>query len=166
MKMEVAEKEQPKASEAASGKPMSDLLLGWFKGNESAHDFVLCLWNAAQEWDDVEDEGNLKNINALLSWLMVGKEYHPYFQRHGQLLRPTLLTMYLQWRAANVLDHGSQSDVVKAYMLRAGIYSVFHVIAWIEGGDDWAAECGPEIYRSYGESPEELWKEFNACPIQ
>lgn len=140
---------------------LNDHFAVWFKGDNEACTFAAQLWTAAQEWDDLHDEGSCENHNALLSWLAFGKEYTPYFARHAQILRPVFLTVYLQWRAANVLERGDEGDVAKAYMLRAGLYSMWHVMAWIAGGDDWAAEVGPEIYRSYGETPAELWKEFH-----
>lgn len=137
-----------------------DYLSRWFKGDQAAIHFAVQLYEAAQEWDDITDEGKLPR-DALLSWLAFGKEYHPFFHAHAHVLRPALLLLYLQWRAANVLDRGDRHDVAKSYMLRAAYYGVVHVMAWIIGGDDWAAEVGPEIYRSYGEAPEEIWKEFN-----
>lgn len=140
---------------------LNDQFAIWFKGDDEACTFAAQLWTAAQEWDDLHDEGKCENHNALLSWLAFGKEYTPYFAKHAQILRPVFLTVYLQWRAANVLERGDEGDVAKAYMLRAGLYSMWHVMAWIAGGDDWAAEVGPEIYRSYGETPAELWKEFH-----
>lgn len=138
---------------------MNDRFARWFKENGQAVDFAVALWVAAQEWDDLEDEGRC-NHNALLSWLAFGKEYTPYFAANAHILRPVLLSTYLQWRAANVLDRGDANDVAKSYMLRAGIYGLWHVMAWIEGGDTWAAEVGPEIYRSYGETPAGLLKEM------
>lgn len=134
----------------------------WFQGDDLAIRFARQLFEACQKWDDLEDEGACEGMNALLSWLGWGKEYDPYFAAHSHLLRPAMLQMYLQWRAANVLDRGDRNDVAKAYMLRAGIYTVWHLMAWLAGGDDWAAEVGPEIYRTYGETPETLWREFNA----
>ena len=134
----------------------------WFKGDLAAIDFAASLWTVCQEWDDLEDEGKAQNHNALLSWLAFGKEYTPYFAANSHLLRPVMLSSYLQWRAANVLDNGNRQDVEKSYMLRAGIYQVWHMMAWIAGGDDWASECGPEIYRTYGETVDSLWSEMNA----
>lgn len=139
---------------------LKDCFARWFKGDQGAIDFARHLWTATQEWDDLEDEGQCENHNALLSWLAFGKEYTPFFAEHSHIMRPAMLTMYLQWRAANVLERGDRSDVVKAYMLRAGLYTVFHTMTWIVGGDDWAAEIGPEIYKTYGETPEELWREM------
>lgn len=140
---------------------LSDRFARWFKGNPEAVAFAQNLWTAAQEWDDLHDEGKCANHNALLSWLAFGKEYTPYFAAHAHVLRPVFLSVYLQWQAANTLERGDRLDVAKAYMLRAGLYGLWHVMAWIEGGDDWAAQCGPEIYRTYGETPEGLWQEFN-----
>lgn len=133
----------------------------WFNGDEDAVHFALSVWQATQEWDDLEDEGRCEDHNRLLSWLAFGKEYTPFFARNAHLLRPALLQLYLRWRVANVLERGDRDDVNKAYMLRAGYYDVLHMIAWICGGDDHAARVGPEIYRSYGETAEGLWKEFN-----
>lgn len=139
---------------------MHDRHLRWFHGDEAACHFAEQLWTAMQEWDDVQDEGKVPE-SSLLSWLAFGKEFHPFFAAHAPVMRSALLQMYLQWRASNVLDRGDKSDVAKSYMLRAGYYSVLHVMAYLVGGDDWAAEVGPEIYRSYGETPGEIWREFN-----
>lgn len=141
---------------------MNDRLDRWVQGDGEALRFALTLFEACQQWDDIEDEGHCENHNALIAWLSFGKEYDPYFARNAHLLRPAMLQMYLQWRAANVLDRGGRDDVAKSYMLRAGIYAVWHLMAWIAGGDEWAAEVGPEIYRSYGETPEDIWREYNA----
>lgn len=141
---------------------MNDDFPRWFCGDEAACGFAAMLWTAIQEWDDLHDEGRCSNPDALLSWLAFGKEYTPYFAANAHVLRPALLVMYLSWRAANVLEQGDEGDVVKAYMLRAAFYQVLHVMAWLAGGDDHAAAVGPEIYRAYGETPAELWREFHA----
>lgn len=140
----------------------NDRFARWFNGDEDAVFFAIRLFDACQKWDDIEDEGETAFVNPLLSWLGWGKEYDRYFMQHAHVIRPAMLSMYLQWRAANVLDRGDKHDVAKAYMLRAAIYQVWHIMAWIAGGDDWAAQVGPEIYRSYGEAPEDIWREFNA----
>ena len=139
---------------------MDDRFARWFCGDAEAVQFAHQLWTAAQEWDDLEDEGRC-NHNVLLAWLAFGKEYLPYFARNSHVLRPAMLMMYLQWNAANVLERGDENDVSKAYMLRAGLYSVWHVMAWIAGGSEWAGKVGPEIYRSYGETLPDLIKEFS-----
>ena len=61
------------------------------------------------------------------------------------------MQMYLDWTAANVLEKGSHDDIGKAWVLRAGLYRVFHVVSWLIGGHEHALKCGPEIWRTYGE---------------
>ena len=140
---------------------MTETLFRIFKGDTGAVDFANVLWSAIQEWDDLHDEGKCQNHNALLSWLAFGKEYTPFFAAHSHIMRPALLQMYLGWQTANTLERGSRDDVNKAYMLRAGYYQVLHMMAWIIGGDLWAAEVGPEIYRLYDETADGLWAEMN-----
>ena len=91
-----------------------DLFARWFKGDAGAIEFADHLWTASQEWDDLEDDGACHNHNSLLSWLAFGKEYTPFFAQNSHILRPAMLTMYLQWRAANVLERGDRLDVSKA----------------------------------------------------
>ncbi len=131
----------------------------WFRGDEDAVRFASDAFDAAQEWDDLEDEGKCRH-NALLNWLAFDKEYDPFFTRHASILRPVMKSVALQWSVANVLDH---EDVTKSYMLRAGIYGLFHIMAWLCGGPNWADEIGPEIYRMYGETLAELKEEL--CPV-
>lgn len=140
---------------------LQDKMLAWFKGNEAAVNFATQMWEAMQDWDDLEDEGKTDH-NRLLAWMMIDKEYHPFFAPNAHILRPAMLQVYLKWSASNVLDRGSRLDVAKSYMLRAGYYDVLHLIAYIVGGHDWAVSVGPEIYREYIETPDEIWSEFNA----
>lgn len=139
---------------------MNDLIEKWCKGDEHAVSFILTLWEAAQVWDDIHDEGNTAKANDLFSWLAFGKEYHPFFAAHAQILRPAMLSMFLQWKAANALEAGGPRDIEKAYMLRAGFYGVIHLVTWLIAGDAWADECGLEIYQSYGETLEGLKEEI------
>lgn len=145
---------------------LEDRFSRWFQGDAAAVQFAQLLWDAAQKWDDLIDEGDTEGKSALLAWMAFGKEYHPFMMQHGHVIRPALLTMYLNWTAANVLDRGDAGDVAKSYMLRAGIYTVWHTMAWCVGGHDWAVEVGPEIYRTYGETPAEILKEMQTCPHQ
>lgn len=140
---------------------MRAAFMNWFRDDEAAVDFAEQLWDAIQRWDDVEDEGRCEHHNAMVAWWAFGKEYHPFFRGNADILRPVLMSMYLQWRAANVLDHGDRDDVAKSYMLRAAYYQVLQVMAAICGGMEHAAQVGPDIYRSYGETADQLWQEMN-----
>lgn len=138
----------------------NEALTRWFKGDEDAVIFALQLWEAAQAWDDIEDEGRSDRTDDLMSWLAFGKEYNRFFDMSAHIMRPALLQMFLSWQTANVLERGDDDDLNKAYMLRAGYYQVLHVMTWVIGGPGWSAECGPEIYRTYAETLDELRNEM------
>lgn len=142
---------------------LSDHFREWFRGNADAVAFAENAWSAAQDWDDLEDEGRTRH-NPLLFWLAFGKEYLPYFRAHADILRPVMMSVALQWSVANAYEAGRRS-LDKAFMLRAGIYGLFHTIALIEGGFDWAEQVGPMIYDMYAETLDDLRKEF-PCPDQ
>ena len=142
-------------------------VLGWMLGDAEAAHFAMQAWDAAQQWDDLEDEGRCADANALLAWLAFGMDGNAFFARHAGTLRPALLSVYLQWRAANVLERSDdEGDVERAWMLRAGIYGFWHVMAWCAGGHDHAVRVGPEIWRTYGEALEEFKEEMARCRVQ
>lgn len=130
---------------------MREALSDWFLGNEDAIELACELFDLAQQWDDVVDEGDTSKANPVLSYLGFRLNYRPFFARHENLLRPALLIAYLGWRDANVLERGDEADKEKAFMLRAGIYDVFALMAWIIGGEDHSARVGPSIRRAYAE---------------
>lgn len=130
---------------------LNNLMLDWFRGDREAVDYALALWNVAQAWDDVLDEGRSDEAMALLEWLGFGQDRHPFFARHAADLKPVLLRCYLDWQAANVLEQGEGDDIAKAYVLRASLYGVWHFMAMLCGGIAWATEIGPDIWRQYGE---------------
>lgn len=140
--------------------PVSERFDRWFCGDQYAASFARQLWSAIQIWDDIEDEGQHPDHNALCSWLAFGKERDPFFRAHADLMRPAFLIVYLSWTAANVMERGDENDVAKAYMLRAAYYQLLHVMAYACGGDMHAVAVGPEIYRFYGETLDDLQKEF------
>lgn len=143
---------------------LEERLREWLAGDEQAVHFAAQLWRAAHEWDDLEDDGRCEH-NTLLHWMAFGKEYHPFFRAHADRLRPAMEMMALSWQAANVLDH-EPAHLPQAYMLRAGIYQVWHLMAAIVGGHDHAVKVGPSIYRFYGEHEtlDQLREEL--CPDQ
>lgn len=130
---------------------MRDAFTAWFLGNEDAVDFAEKIFDLAQQWDDLIDKGAIENANGVLNWLAFRMNWHPFFKQYDYLLRPALLVVYLNWRDANVLEKGSEADKEKAFMLRAGIYDVFALMAWIIGGEDHSAQIGPAIRRFYAE---------------
>ena len=136
----------------------------WFKDDPEALDFAQHVWTAAQSWDDLRDgdlAGASNEAEDLLAWLGFGMAFHPYFQKHDVIVRPVMLSMFLSWQAANELERsGDMDDALKAYMLRAGFYQLLHIMAWIAGGTEWARDAGAEIFRFYGEAPDDVIREI------
>jgi len=122
----------------------------WFCGDMEAVSFAVAMWDTAQLWDDVVDEKQASP--ALVQWLAFGMDRDPFFRRHGAEIKPVMRSVYLQWTAANVLERGVGDDLSKAYVLRAGLYGLWHFMAELTGGMQWAVEIGPEIWRMYGET--------------
>ncbi len=141
---------------------LHDAMLEWFCDDRDAVAFAEEMFDAAQKWDDVIDDGRIDLVNGLLSHLAFRVNYGPFFKRYEYLLRPALLMIYLNWRDANVLEKGDEADKEKAFMLRAGIYDMFVLMAWIIGGEDHSARVGPEIRRMYGERLADYLKEHAA----
>jgi hypothetical protein len=131
-------------------------------GNEDAVAFATNALIASHDWDDLEDEGRTAH-NPLICWLAFGKEYDPYFRRHSDILRPIMLSAYLQWSVANAFE-AKREYIERSYMLRVGLMGLFHMIAFIEGGHDWAEQIGPKIYKADAETLDDLRKEFE-CPV-
>jgi hypothetical protein len=75
-----------------------------------------------------------------------------------------MLNVFLRWRDANKLERMNPPEVEKSYMLRAGIYDIFQLIAFYMYGDEWAEEIGPKVRMLYGETIEGLRGEL--CQIQ
>jgi len=140
-------------------------MIKWFTGNEEAVDFALRCWSASQLWDDLCDGESVhadnKFPNEFITWLAFDKEYHPFFARNANVLRPAMIMTYLNWQAANKLEHAPDiQKLQKSYVLRAGIYSLFHLIAWICGGHNHADDVAEEIWSQYGETLDGLSKEL------
>lgn len=131
--------------------PAHDEMAGWFLGDEEAIEFASLVWDMVQKWDDVIDDGSMRYANEVFAFIGFRVNYLPFFRRYDYLLRPVMLNAYLKWRDANVLERGDAADLEKAFMLRAGIYDVFAIMAWVIGGETHSQAVGPAIRRFYAE---------------
>lgn len=111
-------------------------------------------------WDDMVDGDKsiaAANANAAMRKAMIDLPSNPFWFNNSGILQPILQSCYLQWIAANVLEKEQQAgDVEKAYMLRASVYQLFHIVAALCGGMAWAEQIAPEIYRLYGETVKDV----------
>jgi hypothetical protein len=143
---------------------MTDRFSYWMRGDEAAAEFCRLLYEAIQVWDDVVDGDEPgATINDPMSWLLFRMEWQPFYARNAMILKPVLLSSYLGWRDATALERDpsrTDADLEKAFMLRAGVYDVFAVCAWLIGGEGWSREVGPEIRRAYAERLDDYKAEF------
>ena len=78
-------------------------------------------------------------------------------------MQANLLNVYLRWQDANSLESDKAStddDLAKAWMLRAGLYDLFLILAAKLYGLQWAKEVGPVVRRCYGETLADFIKEI------
>lgn len=135
-----------------------------YKGNAEAKDLSLKLISMAATLDTLIDKDRpVKDTeiydfaNRALFELPVNRMWQQ-FGLHGHLLNA-----FLKWRDSNSIESDNKrtlDDLRKTYMLRAGIYDIFVVIAYYLYGDEWASEIGPIVRRSYGESFDEYIREI------
>ena len=136
----------------------------WLQGN--SHAIVLCLdmIKTIHLWDDLIDKDNKvsdEEVNGVFTFLLVDMPLNPFYVRHQRDIAPMMDTIILKWHTANVFEKEKKvNDVDKAYMLRAELYQLFVLCATLIGGRTWGRDMSVNIWRLYGESVNELKKEF------
>lgn len=132
----------------------------WFKGNASAMRFCADMAEVSHVWDDLVDGDKPvlpSQADKTFRKLILEIPANDFYRANFNFLHPVMISIWSQWDAANRMEAAPLSgDLQKTYMLRASLYQLFHAVAVLCGGLDWASEIGPEIYRLYGET----------CPIQ
>lgn len=130
----------------------------WFQGDREAMRLAALLTEAAHGIDDVVDDDQHLEASArarILRILLLDIPSCAFYRRNFEYLQPALAATWLKWSAANVMEQEKlPGDREKSYMLRAELYGLYHVIATLTGGLEWAEQVGPEIYRAYGETLE------------
>lgn len=150
-------------------KVFDELFTVIYKGNEDAKLFSFKLLEVAHTWDDIVDGDNPSEdrVNSAFVSCFYEFQRHPIWKDAG--LDHHLLNVFFRWRDANIIEKDNQStddDLNKSYMLRAGVYDLFVIIAYHLYGNEWAAEIGPYVRKSYGETLKDYIKEVRQCQIQ
>lgn len=127
-----------------------------YKGDKNAAQLSFKLLDISHVWDDLVDGDPVSpdKINSTFLACLFELQQNPLWFPAG--LNFHVLNVYLRWRDANSIEadkSASDDDLLKCYMLRAGIYDLFVVIAYYLYGDDWAKEVGPIVRKHYGEKP-------------
>lgn len=135
-----------------------------FKGDSRSIEFCISLLEVLHVWDDLVDKDNpltSEEINKAFITAIFGLQNYPLWFTAG--LNHLLLNTFLKWRDANEIEQNplsSDDDLSKSYMLRAGLYDIFAVIAYHLFGDEWAREVGPKIRLLYGEKLKDYIEEM------
>ena len=140
----------------------SDLFGLIYKDNEDAISISFKLLETAHTWDDLIDGDEVKPNAINSAFIALGFELQQYEIWHSAGLAHHLLNCYLRWRDATNIERGdhTDSDLHKCYMLRAGLYDLFVIIAYHLYGDEWACDVGPIVRKFYGETLEEYMGEM------
>ena len=135
----------------------------FYKGNESAISLSMMLVDVSQVWDDIIDGDTVSNddVNRVFRYLIYDIPLNPVY-RLIPSMPDHLLNIYLKWRDATAMEAEEKPDLEKTYMLRAGLYDIFSLIAYHLCGDEWARQIGPEVRKLYGETLDDLKGELNA----
>ena len=134
-----------------------------YKGHEEAIRLSFDLLQLAHTWDDLVDgdkEVSGDEANTAFVACMFTIPTSPLW---GVDMQANLLNVYLRWQDANSLESDKAStddDLAKAWMLRAGLYDLFVLIATKLYGLQWAKEVGPVVRKCYGETLADFIKEI------
>lgn len=132
----------------------------WFRGNLSAMRMCALLTEVSHVWDDLVDCDKVvrpAEAERAFRVMLIELPANAFYRENFSHLQPVIISIWAQWRASTDMEAGEvllRDDRAKCYMLRASLYQLFHSVALLCGGLDWAAEIGPEIYRTYREHPE------------
>lgn len=134
-----------------------------YQGNRQAIDLSIKLFGIAQVWDDIidGDEYSVQSVNRAFVAALVEIPTNQIYQAMPELPYH-IYNVFLRWRDATNIENSAHddNDLHKCYMLRAGLYDIFALIAAKLYGDDYAEKVGPSIRRFYGETFQDYSKEF------
>ncbi len=134
-----------------------------YQGNELASALSVKILELLHTWDDLIDKDKpVSNSQINSAFIAATFELQQNVIWQQCMLGHHILNVYLRWRDATDIEtsNPSDDDLNKCYMLRAGLYDIFVIIAYHLYGDEWAAKIGPIVRRFYGEKLEEYKQEM------
>ena len=134
-----------------------------YQHNQSAVMLALTLFDISQAWDDLVDGDSINpdEVNKCFLNCLFVLPTNPIVQSMPELPHH-IYNVFLRWRDATWLENNEPTDdnLNKCYMLRAGFYDIFVLIAAKLYGDDYARRVGPSVRKFYGETLNEFKREF------
>lgn len=133
----------------------------YYKGEQSAINLSIMLLEVVHVWDDFIDGDPVapENIDRVFRYLIYDIPVNPVYKLIPSL-PDHMLNVYLRWRDATAMEKEKTPDLEKTYMLRAGIYDIFILIAHHLYGEEWSRDVGVKVRKMYGETLSSLKEEF------
>lgn len=136
-----------------------------YQGDKSVCGVALAVLEAVHLWDDLidGDEVNPGDVNRVFLRLFTVLAPHPLWDRE---LSGLMYSVYLRWQEANTFERDADAtdhELSQAWMLRAGVYDIFILLAAKRFGTEWAESIGPDVRRAYGEPLNSFIEEIRSC---
>ena len=138
---------------------LSELLYNLTEGDSNAVIFMRDIWYAAQVWDDTVDKEEKISTHDAFYVLSSKIPSNPFYQDNIHSLVPMINQVILDWKVANHFE-SEKIELDKAYMLRAGLYRLFHHCILLSKGFVLAEQAGIILWKFYGETLEDFKKEI------
>ena len=131
-------------------------------GDNNAVNFMADIWQVAQTWDDLIDHSktNDDQINYCFESLLLRIPLNVFYRKNIDDLSAMILQTILDWKTANVMEKADDEQLNRAYMLRAGIYRLFHYCIYLTKGYETASKSGQELWSIYGETLKDFKREY------
>lgn len=148
-------------------KQNQDNKIKWFKGNQSAIDFVNHLFYAVEFWDDLIDkdvEISNERINEVMTILFIGLTSNNWFIDHREYYHPLIIMAINGFNDANKMAKDSDDKIKNlAFHIRNLGTEIQIATAFLIGGFDYMNSISEEIRRFYAF---EDYKDWIKCQTQ
>lgn len=152
----------------AEYKAFEELFECIYKGDTQAKRLSFALLEYIHLWDDLYDQDKTIEPEHASIVMLEGLTVIAGSPLWGPDMQAHMLNVFYRWTSANEFERAQRDDneLSKAWMLRAGVYDLFIVIAGRIHGVAWAKEIAPTVHRVYGETREDFLEEMKQCQHQ
>jgi hypothetical protein len=132
------------------------------KQDKSAIQYCISIWRICHFWDDLIDCDPVtdEETNNAFTAAMVEINSNPFFIKNRSALNGMVSLIISNWHVANEYEANKQ-NIEKAYMLRAQLYNLPVMCAFLIGGQGWANQVAKNSWDFYGESFNDFQSEVN-----
>jgi hypothetical protein len=131
------------------------------KQNEDAVQVCQDIWKIAHLWDDLVDGDtvSIAEINEAMTAAWSGLNNNAFFASHLQHFNGFMSIILANWQTANEFEE-KKIELGKAWVLRAQLYNVPVLCAFLIAGQEWANQVSLIAWQTYGEKYSDYLKEM------